>query len=235
MLVLLAGCSSRLGAPGATGNGGGGQANSVGQGGAAAGGVGGGPCAGSCTTGATQCLSSTSLQTCPADGASCVSVGAQICGAGLVCERSSVSACVDPNWAEWPMPNLPADVTAGAPNPASVADNGDGTVTDNVTGLIWQQTVAPSLYAWSDAVALCPTLTLAGHTDWRLPSAIELVSIVDYGQAAPSISGTYFPATPSAAFWSSSFGPTYAWKVDFNDGSTSTEAVTALHNVRCLR
>jgi hypothetical protein len=234
MLVLLIGCTSRLGAPAVTGNGGGGQTNGGGQGGAAAAGAG-GACAGSCTMGATQCLSSTGLQTCAAGGADCVSVSAQTCDAGLVCERSSVSACVDPNWAEWPMPNLPADVTTGAPNPASVADNGDGTVIDHVTGLIWQQTVGPSLYVWSDAVALCPTLTLAGHTDWRLPSAIELVSIVDYSQSAPSISGTYFPATPSAAFWSSSIGPTYAWKVDFTDGSTSTDAVTALHNVRCVR
>jgi hypothetical protein len=234
VLVLLGGCTSSLGVSGRAQDGGGGQANSVGQGGAAAGGTG-GTCTGSCPMGATQCLSSTSLQTCTADGAGYESVGAQACDAGLVCERSAVSACLDPNWAEWPMPNLPADVTAGAPNPASVGDNGDGTVTDNVTGLVWQQTVAPSLYAWSDALALCPTLTLAGHTDWRLPSAIELVSIVDYGQAAPSISGTYFPATPSAAFWSSSIGPTYAWKVDFNDGSTSTEAVTGLHNVRCVR
>jgi len=37
-------------------------------------------------------------------------------------------------WAEWPMPQWSADVTAGAPNPEGYTDNGDGTVTDNVTG-----------------------------------------------------------------------------------------------------
>ena len=91
-------------------------------------------------------------------------------------------------WAEWPMPNGPADVTAGAPNPESYTDNGDGTVTDNVTGLMWQQAepAIGNIETWDNAVAHCQSLTLAGHSDWRLPSRIELVSIVDLGQSEPS-------------------------------------------------
>jgi hypothetical protein len=133
------------------------------------------------------------------------------------------------------MPNLAADVSEGAPNLEDIADNGDGTVTDHVTDLMWQQAVSTTLYTWSEAVAFCPTLVLAGHTDWRLPSAIELVSIVDYGESSPSINGTYFPSAPAASFWSSSVGPTYAWKVNFGDGSTSTDDVTKTYNVRCVR
>ena len=142
--------------------------------------------------------------------------------------------CFDPNWADWPMPNLAADVADGAPNLENLEDNGDGTVTDGVTGLLWQQAATVNLYAWSDAVAFCSALVLAGRTDWRLPSAIELVSIVAYGQSNPSINGTYFPDAPPSALWSSSFGPTYAWKVDFSDGNTATADVTATYNVRCL-
>ena len=68
------------------------------------------------------------------------------------------------------MPNSQADVTAGAPNLESYTDNGDGTVTDNVTGLMWQQAVPTATYSWAGAVTYCSTLTLAGHSDWRLPS-----------------------------------------------------------------
>jgi len=121
--------------------------------------------------------------------------GCSTCSIGLVCERYD-NACLDPAWAEWPMPNSQADVTAGAPNLESYTDNGDGTVTDNVTGLMWQQVVPSATYTWANAVAYCPTLALAGHSSWRLPSRIELESIVDFGQSSPSINGTYFPSTP---------------------------------------
>jgi hypothetical protein len=170
-----------------------------------------------------------------ADGG-CTGPSLSTCAAGTVCERLAPADCVDPSWAEWPMPNLPADATAGAPNPESYTDNGDGTVTDNVTGLMWQQAVPATTSAQAAAVATCATLTLAGDDDWRLPSVIELVSIVDYGHASPSINGTYFPGTPPGYFWSSSsIGTTYAWKVSFTDGSTSTEDFTATYNVRCVR
>ena len=169
------------------------------------------------------------------DASGCAKVAADACGTGLVCDRHEGARCFDPNWADWPMPNLAADVADGAPNLEILEDNGDGTVTDAVTGLMWQQAATLDLYAWSDAVAFCPTLVLAGHTDWRLPSAIELVSIVDYGQLNPSINANYFPDAPASAFWSSSFGPGYAWKVDFSDGNTATGDGTATYDVRCVR
>lgn len=160
------------------------------------------------------------------------------CPAGLVCERYPPATCADPNWDQWPLPNSEADVAAGAPNLESYTDNGDGTVTDNVTGLMWQQAVPATTYDWADAVAYCPTLTLAGHSDWRLPSMIELVSIVDYGQYKPSIDPTYFPSTPSEPFWSSSpFAGSsgYAWNVDFYRGDSHCNVVGGFSRVRCVR
>jgi len=82
-------------------------------------------------------------------------------------------------------------------------DNGDGTVTDTDTGLMWQQATAPGTYVWQQALSYCENLTLAGHNDWRLPNINELQSLVEYEGASPSINTTYFPNTVSSDYWSS--------------------------------
>jgi hypothetical protein len=137
------------------------------------------------------------------------------------------------------MPNDQADVTAGAPNLESYTDNKDGTVTDNLTGLIWQQTVPTGTYTWSQAVTYCPMLNLAGHSDWRLPSRIELVSIVDFGvTSGATINATYFPSTPASYFWSSSplaGSSSNAWYVYFYYGNTGIVGVSSMAFVRCVR
>ena len=68
-------------------------------------------------------------------------------------------------------------------------DNGDGTVTDDATGLTWQQDDAGSSLSWQDALAYCESLDLAAGDDWRLPNAKELHTIVDYSRS-PETSGT---------------------------------------------
>jgi hypothetical protein len=140
------------------------------------------------------------------------------------------------------MPNCQADVTAGAPNLDAYVDNKDGTVTDTVTGLMWQQAVASGTFTQPQALTYCAnTLSsqnLAGHSDWRLPTIIELTSIVDLGQSNPSINITFFPATPAAVFLSSSLlanSPTYAWDVIFGNGDAGTVGVTDGGYVRCVR
>jgi hypothetical protein len=153
---------------------------------------------------------------------------ASTCSTGLVCERYVSPACADPNWAEWPMPNGPGDVAAGAPNPESYTDNGDQTVTDNVTGLMWQQAIAPGTYSNVAALAYCPTVTLGGHRDWRLPSIIELVSLVDYGSST-FINGTYFPGPATPFIPSTAPGN---WTV--NAGNVSY-GPPIMGSVRCVR
>ncbi|MBD3160909.1 MAG: DUF1566 domain-containing protein [Candidatus Latescibacteria bacterium] len=64
-------------------------------------------------------------------------------------------------------------------------DNGDGTITDLATGLMWQQADSGEGLTWEEALAYCEDLQLAGHSDWRLPNAKELQSIVDY-ERSPS-------------------------------------------------
>ncbi len=59
-------------------------------------------------------------------------------------------------------------------------DNGDGTVTDDATGLTWMKADSGKGLDWCDALEYAEDLELAGHTDWRLPNAKELQSILDY-------------------------------------------------------
>lgn len=55
-----------------------------------------------------------------------------------------------------------------------------GTVKDRATGLIWQRSDDGTTRIWEEALSYCEDLELGGHSDWRLPSAKELQSIVDY-------------------------------------------------------
>ncbi len=100
-------------------------------------------------------------------------------------------------------------------------DNTDGTVTDMNTGLMWQQATAPGTYTWQQALAYCDNTTLAGHTDWRLPTSKELHSIVDNSHLDPAIDTAFFPDTQASQYWSSSTDAAsigYAWDVDFYGG-----------------
>jgi len=85
-------------------------------------------------------------------------------------------------------------------NPPSYEDNSDGTITDNVTGLIWEKIDGGSM-AWEDAVAYADLLSLGGHQDWRLPTSDELFAILDHGQHNPALNTTYFPANDAQYWW----------------------------------
>jgi hypothetical protein len=168
-----------------------------------------------------------------AQASSCV--GAAEEDAGTIC---STASCVDDNWAQWPMPNSAAEVSQGAPNPASYTVPGNGTVTDAVTGLMWQETPPASPYAFADAASYCTSLTLAGHADWRLPAYVELVSIVDYSRSIPAIDPTAFPTALSVDVWASTLfasDTTSAWEIYFTAGDSSQDPRSGTNNVRCVR
>lgn len=132
-------------------------------------------------------------------------------------------------------------------------DNGNGTVTAATTGLMWQQcsagqsgpgcaTGAAVTYTWDAAIAYCEDLSFGGFTDWRLPNIKEFRSIVDSTIAipigGPAINTTYFPATQSAVYWSSTTyapGTAFAWLVGFGDGYVGGNSKTSNYYVRCVR
>ncbi len=66
-------------------------------------------------------------------------------------------------------------------------DNGDGTITDLSTGLMWSQDDSGADLIWEDALAWAEDLSLAGRDDWRLPNSKELQSIVDYRRAPDAV------------------------------------------------
>lgn len=69
-------------------------------------------------------------------------------------------------------------------------DHGDGTITDQATGLMWAQADSGVGFDWENALAYAQAMDAAshlGHADWRLPSTKELQSIVDYGRSPGAI------------------------------------------------
>lgn len=68
-------------------------------------------------------------------------------------------------------------------------DNGNGTITDNATGLMWMQADNGSPVNWENALTYSENFEFAGFDDWRLPDIKELQSIVDYSRS-PSTTGT---------------------------------------------
>ena len=130
----------------------------------------------------------------------------------------------------WPLPGTPG-------NPLSY-DVRELTVVDRVTGLEWQRVIPAESYLHDDGLAYCDLLSLDGKLDWRLPTRIELLSIVDYTHVSPAIDPTAFPDTPSAYFWTSSAAvtPGNTPIVYFAFGSTNfSDERSHLHRVRCVR
>ncbi len=62
-------------------------------------------------------------------------------------------------------------------------DNGDGTISDLATGLMWMQYDTGNALDWEEALSTAEGFEFAGYSDWRLPDVKELQSIVDYSRA----------------------------------------------------
>ncbi|MBI3249652.1 MAG: DUF1566 domain-containing protein [Deltaproteobacteria bacterium] len=145
---------------------------------------------------------------------------------------------------------VPDDGTVQAGATLAYTDNGDGTVTDNNTGLMWEKKTsldsttnfanlhdADNYYHWSGNgsqetiwdwlgdVNVEGGTGYAGHNDWRIPNIKELQSIVDYSIPYPGpVMNAAFGPTVASTYWSSTSNattPSNAWYVYFNLGYVS--------------
>ncbi|MBN2793033.1 MAG: DUF1566 domain-containing protein [Desulfuromonadales bacterium] len=90
-------------------------------------------------------------------------------------------------------------VVSGAATENCFIDNGDGTVTDLGSGLMWQAE-AVTTYDCGDPLEYCETLTLAGYNDWRLPDINELVSMYNYPSKGCRYSSGCYPCVEDNLF-----------------------------------
>jgi hypothetical protein len=132
-------------------------------------------------------------------------------------------------------------------------DNQNGTVTDNLTGLIWMKNASNvgadgfGLKTWADALSAANGLHTGQYGltdgsqagDWRLPNVRELQSLVDYGRSAPAFpAGHPFTGVQAWYYWSSTTyedGTLNAWDVGFNDGGLYRNGKTSSYYVWCVR
>jgi Protein of unknown function (DUF1566)/YHYH protein/Abnormal spindle-like microcephaly-assoc'd, ASPM-SPD-2-Hydin len=106
-------------------------------------------------------------------------------------------------------PGEDSDYTLNAP---SFTDNGNSTITDNVTGLMWQKTDNGES-TWDSAVTNAATITTGGYTDWRLPTPLEAMSILNHNNS-PALNSTYFLNNAGGS-------PGYWWTSDLFGTSTT--------------
>lgn len=151
------------------------------------------------------------------------------------------------------------DIRSGVawPNPRFVL-NGNGTVTDMLTGLVWLRNAdCFSSRTWLQALADANTLATgscglvdgSAAGDWRLPTILELVSLVDFAYWGPALSnaagtgqwtaGNAFSGVQTSGhYWTStSYGgaAVYAWYLDIEDGYVTAATKTATRLVWPVR
>lgn len=154
---------------------------------------------------------------------------------------------VDPAFeqAAWPMP-------ADGPDGTNYAiDDAQGTVLDKTTHLMWQRSSAP-IATYEDAKCACRAYADGNFHDWRMPTLLEMVTIVDYaknidqngtGTTVAATNTVVFPDTRLEDYWTatpqgaSSLMPGLPVLVDLGNGNTAeaTSTGTFRGNFRCVR
>ena len=153
--------------------------------------------------------------------------------------------CGSHKWACWPMPNMAG---SGLPNEASYTKNGDETVTDNITLLMWEDRISAQAFTWEEAIEFCEELEFAGFDDWRLPTRIEISSVLDHSDGHTGWAAEAFEAGNSGFHFSASdwiltitqtgagAGNDYAWAFNMSDGIVSNAYSKSNHTaLKCVR
>ncbi len=112
-------------------------------------------------------------------------------------------------------------------------------VLDTTAGLTWTARHLPKRYRWKKAAEACAKLRIGDHGDWRLPTRVELLTLVDDTRYSPAIDTAFFPKCPSECFWTSTTAACSpgdcAWVVNFNNGDSSWSHQGYEYCVRAVR
>lgn len=129
-------------------------------------------------------------------------------------------------------------------------DNGDGTISDPSTGLMWMQCSVGQTWnsgvcegdaselTWQQALQAAHGLTFANQTGWRVPNIKELATISERSCVRPSINETLFPNTPSDDYWTSTpsvVDANRAWVIAFFNSSNSIKQKNLFVFARLVR
>lgn len=151
----------------------------------------------------------------------------------LECGPNDPAPCPPLTYATWRMPHPPGVASSALASYVVTP----GTATETTSGLQWQRAFTEKI-TWAAAKQYCEDLEIEGLRDWRMPSRIELISLVDFTRL-PTIDQETFFDTPVDYFWSRSptaVGAQYAFSVYFGAGLTAfgqTSGPSA--HVRCVR
>jgi len=144
----------------------------------------------------------------------------------------------------------PASIPASTPD-SQLNDNGDGTITDTKTGLMWKKcaeglsgsdcaTGTSADFTWQQALEQPGVVNsgggFAGYTDWRLPNYNELYLLADRTVVSPAINSA-FQHTVTAGYWTSTTidnSTNFAWSVIMDDGRTYRAPKTESYAVMCV-
>jgi len=138
---------------------------------------------------------------------------------------------------------------------ARFEDNGDGTVTDKQSKLMWMRCAVGQTWAkgtcssaaaelsWQGAVDAARAINKRGNfffSDWRLPQVPELAGIAERQCKNPRINLLVFPGTPSVAFWTATSRPStaveaFAFVLGFGADGIKYVSKEETHDVRLVR
>ncbi|MEQ1845895.1 MAG: DUF1566 domain-containing protein [Nitrospira sp.] len=120
-----------------------------------------------------------------------------------------------------------------------LTDFGGAAVRDNNTGLVWEQ--SPAMLTpgptWSDARLQCVDKNVGGTRGWRLPSVVELASLIDPSLPPPFIPGV-FTGVHLGPYWSATSNAessTTKFAINFQDGLVGLSSKSTSNYLWCVR
>ena len=199
------------------------------------------------------------VESCNADLLEC-SEDLDVCAATIGAPKTGQTSCYSAAGAVVACPGTAQDGETQHGVVRGFTDNGDGTITDLATGLMWEKLSndgsihdKDNSYSWTGSSAKITSLNtavFAGFDDWRIPNVNELESLRHYTAADPAVHAEFNVSCVAACtvltcsctrpdgYYSSSTyqtNPDYAYVVNFADGATSGHLKTASTYMRAVR